>query len=145
MKRWLLVSGAGVGLVVGLTLLASGWFERNPVSGAVVGMTLLFIILAALSAGMFYLGAAWTERQVKIGAQIATTTQDFGSRADERKTVALTHMAREMFRLGQQETNQPAPLSPPALPHDMADDPPAWLAPLKTFEQGEDDAPSPGH
>jgi hypothetical protein len=48
-------------------------------------------------------------------------------------------MAREMFRLGQQETSQPAPLSPPALLHGMGDDPPAWLAPLKTFDQGEDE------
>ena len=145
-KKWATLIISGTCLVSLTTLAISGWLERNPVAGAMIAATLFFILLGSLAAGMFYLGAAWTERQVKLGAHIATTAQQIDNQADERKMAALAHFGRQMMQTSLKLPNQPAPpqLTPPLLEEQH----PHWLPPLtmpnsQLNPEGMNDEPHP--
>jgi hypothetical protein len=108
-------------------------------AGIMVILGLGFSILAAMAAAMFYLGASWTERQVRLGASIATTTQQIDHTTDERKVVALAQMARFAFQAGQKSRRggslapaQPLPILPPPAASEGTS---AWLPPLTNFRE----------
>ena len=115
-----------------VTLAISGWFEANPVVGAIFGATLFFIVLSTLAAVMFYLGAAWTERQVKLGASIAQAAQEMQTDSDQKKTLAFAGFGRDMLRLGKELQNSNATL--PLLPTNLDEgEQSQWLPPLNTL------------
>ena len=128
LRTWGLLIFSGICFIVLMTLLISGWFARNAVAGAFIAALLLFMVLGTLAAGMFYLGAAWTERQVKLGAQIAATAQQIDNHADERRMAALAHFGRQMIQTTAKLPPQPAPyqLPPPLSEADATH----WLPPL---------------
>ncbi|MEM7028006.1 MAG: hypothetical protein AAF629_00330 [Chloroflexota bacterium] len=128
LKRWSFFIISGICLISLSTLMISGWLERNPTVGAFIAATIFFLLLGSLAAGMFYLGAAWTERQVKLGAHIATTAQQIDNQADERKMAALAHFGRQMMQTSLKLPNQTPPyqLTPPLLEEQQ----PHWLPPL---------------
>ena len=129
-KKWSAFIIGGICFISLITLTVSGWVERNPVAGAMIAATIFFVLLGSLAAGMFYLGASWTERQVKLGAHIATTAQQIDNQADERKMAALAHFGRQMLQttLKMPHRDMPYPLLPPALEEEQQH--PHWLPPL---------------
>jgi len=128
----LLLSGNGV---------ATGGQNIGSGPAAILLGVVVVLIMGVLLVVAFVAGAWWTERQVRLGAEIATTAQSVNDRWDERKTAAFANLAREMIRLGQ----SPHGSSPPALlgAGDRGDE---LLAPLERFRVVSDGAaPHPHH
>jgi uncharacterized iron-regulated membrane protein len=136
MKKWVLLAISGASLIILGTLVISRWFERNPVAGGIVAAMLFFLLLVTLAMGMFYLGSTWTERQVRLGASIATTAQQIDNLADERKTAALAQFARHMIQVGQKQVPPPPLTLPPYANETEAID---WLPPLSAINDPSDD------
>jgi len=144
MKRITLILGGGGITLLSYFVLAGGDAGRTPsptgssystVLAVLVGMVLL-VLLGLLVVLAFVAGSWWTERQVRLGANIATTAQNVNDRWDERKTASFAALAREMVRLGQSVRPAQDVSSPPLLT--AAGSESNWMAPLDGFSVSSD-------
>jgi hypothetical protein len=129
MVRILKVGGAFVLMGAGAygAMAVVQWILNNPTVQVALILMAEFVALA----GAFLAGQWWAERQIRMGASIATTAQQIDNAADVRKTNALAAIFRVGVQAGQQVSKSAS--NTPALPVPQQVQGGGWLPALTEF------------